>query len=164
MPLEPASDLPARIATLEQQERDLVFRTFTNADAWDLGCLLVGLATERGLPVTIDVRRGTQQLFHAALDGTTPHNDSWVGRKSRVVERFGASTLLVQLREAARGRTFSEAHELPFQEYAAAGGAFPVRVEGVGLVGTVAVSGLTQQQDHDLVVEGIAVLLGRSGS
>jgi uncharacterized protein (UPF0303 family) len=161
MTTETAADLPARIATLEQQERDLVLTTFTNDDAWQLGCVLVELATDRSLPVTVDVRRGTQQLFHAALEGTTPQNDSWVERKARVVVRFGASTLLVQLRETARGRTFGDAHGLPFAEYAAAGGAFPVRVQGVGIVGTVAVSGLTQQQDHDLVVEGIAAFLGR---
>ena len=36
------------------------------------------------------VRRGTQQLFHAAREGTTADNDSWVERKVRVVERFRA--------------------------------------------------------------------------
>ncbi|MFN0281981.1 MAG: heme-binding protein, partial [Kineosporiaceae bacterium] len=33
------------------------------------------------------------------------------------------------------------------------GGAFPVHVVGVGVVGTVAVSGLPQAEDHAFVVE-----------
>ena len=149
------ADLASTIAELEQQERELVLPHLDNDDAWALGCLLVELATERGLPVVVDVRRAGQQLFHAARPGTTADNDSWVERKSRVVMRFGASSYLVGLRSRARGTTFAEQHQLPHQEYAAHGGSFPLRVQGVGLVGTVTVSGLPQADDHALVVEGL---------
>ena len=147
------------IANLEGQERALVFTRFDNDDAWRLGCVLVELARERDLPVVIDVRRGTQQLFHAALAGTTPDNDTWVDRKVRVVERFGASSYLVGLRAKAKGTTFSAAHDLPLQEYAAHGGSFPVRIADVGVVGAVTVSGLAQADDHALVVEALRSFL-----
>jgi uncharacterized protein (UPF0303 family) len=153
------TDVRALIAEVERQERDLRFATFTNDDAWELGCLLVRLATERGLPVTVDVRRGTQQLFHAARPGTTADNDSWVQRKVRVVERFGTSSFLQGLRARAKGTTFAQVHELPLQEYAAHGGAFPVHVEGVGVVGVVTVSGLPQADDHALVTEAVRTFL-----
>ncbi|GEL46909.1 UPF0303 protein [Cellulomonas hominis] len=152
-------ELRTLIAEVERQERDLRFATFTNDDAWELGCLLVRVATERGLPVTVDVRRGTQQLFHAARPGTTADNDSWVERKVRVVERFGTSSYLQGLRARAKGTTFAEAHDLPLQEYAAHGGAFPVHVEGVGVVGAVTVSGLPQAEDHALVTEAVRTFL-----
>lgn len=152
-------DVRALISEVERQERDLRFATFTNDDAWELGSLLVRLATERGLPVTVDIRRGTQQLFHAARPGTVADNDSWVQRKVRVVERFGTSSYLQGLRAKARGTTFAAAHELPLQEYAAHGGAFPVHVEGVGVVGVVTVSGLPQADDHALVTEAIRTFL-----
>jgi len=153
------TDLRALIAEIERQERDLRFATFTNDDAWELGSLLVRLATERDLPVTVDVRRGTQQLFHAARPGTTADNDSWVQRKVRVVERFGTSSFLQGLRARAKGTTFAAVHELPLQEYAAHGGAFPVHVEGVGVVGVVTVSGLPQADDHALVTEAVRTFL-----
>lgn len=148
-------DVEATIAQVEQQERELVLTSFTHDEAWRLGCLLVELAEERDLPVTVDIRRGGQQLFHAAREGTTPDNDSWVERKVRVVERFGASSFLVGLRARARGTTFAEQHDLPLQQYAAHGGAFPLRVRGVGIVGVVTVSGLPQADDHALVVEAL---------
>ncbi len=151
--------LLSTIATLEAQERELVFSRFDNDDAWRLGCLLVELAKERNLPVTIDVRRGSQQLFHAALPGTAPDNDSWIERKARVVVRFGESSYLVGLRATAKGSTFASKHDLPLQEYAAHGGCFPVRVADVGVVGTVTVSGLAQADDHALVVEALRVFL-----
>ena len=118
-------DIDGVIAQVEQQEHDLVFTTFTNDDAWRLGCLLVELAQERDLPVTVDIRRGTQQLFHAARPGTVPDNDSWVERKVRVVERFGASSFLVGLRARAKGTTFAAQHDLPLQQFAAHGGCVP---------------------------------------
>lgn len=153
------TDVQALVAEVERQERDLRFATFTNDDAWELGSLLVRLATERGLPVTVDVRRGTQQLFHAARPGTVADNDTWVERKVRVVERFGTSSYLQGLRARAKGTTFAEVHDLPLQQYAAHGGAFPVHVEGVGVVGAVTVSGLPQADDHALVTEAIATFL-----
>ncbi len=49
---------------------------FSNADAWLLGSAMAAAAIERALPVTIDIRRHGQQLFHVALPGTTAENDS----------------------------------------------------------------------------------------
>lgn len=152
-----AEDVAALVAEVEQQERELVLTRFTHDDAWQLGCLLVELAAERGLAVTVDVRKGPQQVFHAAREGTAPDNDSWVQRKVRVVERFGASSYLTGLRARAKGEDFNAKHQLPLQEFAAHGGAFPVRVEGVGIVGVVTVSGLAQADDHALVVEALRV-------
>lgn len=150
-----SDDVAALIAEVEAQERELVLDGFTHDDAWRLGCLLVELATERDLAVTIDVRKGTQQVFHAAREGTTADNDSWVERKVRVVYRFGASSYLVGLRARAKGQDFNAQHQLPLQEYAAHGGAFPVQVDGVGIVGVATVSGLAQGDDHALVVEAL---------
>ncbi len=151
-PATSADDVAAIIARVEEEERELVLDRFTHDDAWRLGCLLVELATERDLPVTIDVRKGAQQVFHAAREGTTPDNDTWVERKIRTVYRFGASSYLVGQRH---GGLFNEKHGLPFTEYVAHGGAFPIRVEGVGIVGVVTVSGLPQADDHALAVEAL---------
>ena len=148
-------DLTRLVAEVEQQERELRFATFSNDDAWELGALLVELAMERELAVTVDIRRGRQQLFHAARPGTSPDNDSWIDRKVRAVDRFGMSSYLLGLRYRAAGTTFAEKTQLSVQRYAAAGGSLPVHVEGVGIVGTVTVSGLSQAEDHALVVEAI---------
>ncbi|MER6124524.1 heme-degrading domain-containing protein [Streptomyces sp. NPDC001795] len=143
------------IAELEAQERRLTLPHFTYDDAWALGSLLVELARARKAPVAIDIRRGGQQLFHAALPGSTPDNDAWIDRKRRVVERYGCSSLLVGSRFRAKGTTFEESSRLDPDVYAAHGGAFPVTVEGAGVIGTVVVSGLPQLEDHRLVVEAL---------
>lgn len=132
---------------------------FEHADAWRLGSLLVELGTARGLPVAIDIRRGPQQVFHAALAGSAADNDHWIVRKVRVVERFAASSYLVGRRLAASGKQLDEAFGVDPRDYAAHGGAFPLRVEGAGVVGVVTVSGLPQADDHALVVEALTAFL-----
>jgi uncharacterized protein (UPF0303 family) len=144
---------------LREQEDRLVFDRFDNLDAWRLGSRLVGLGTERGLPIAVDIRRGTQQLFHAALPGTVADNDVWIARKVRVVERFGSSSFRVGRRLAEQGRQLSADDGLDPALYAAHGGGFPIRIRDVGVVGVVTVSGLPQAEDHALVVEAITAHL-----
>ena len=85
----------ALIARMEEQEQRLVFPRFDNDDAWRLGNLLAELARARQAPVTIDIRRDGQQLFHLALPGTSADNDAWIQRKVRTVDRYGHSSYLV---------------------------------------------------------------------
>ncbi|MEU9972455.1 heme-degrading domain-containing protein [Streptomyces sp. NPDC051014] len=154
-------ELTPSVEELEKQERRLVFRQFTYDDAWALGSLLVEMARERQAPVAVDIHRGGQQLFHAALPGSTPDNDAWIARKRRVVERYGAASYLVGARFRAKGTTFEESSRLDPDTHAAHGGSFPITVENVGVIGSVTVSGLPQLQDHRLVVEALERFLDR---
>jgi uncharacterized protein (UPF0303 family) len=45
--------------------------------------------------------------------------------------------------------------------YALAGGSFPIRVKGAGVVAAVTASGLSSDGDHELVVRGIEEFLGK---
>ncbi|MER7836832.1 heme-degrading domain-containing protein [Streptomyces sp. NPDC096040] len=152
-------ELTPSVEELEKQERLLVFRRFTHDDAWALGSLLVEMARERQAPVAIDIHRAGQQLFHAALPGSTPDNDAWITRKRRVVERYGSASYLVGARFRAKGTTFEESSRLDPDAYAAHGGSFPITVENVGVIGSVTVSGLPQLQDHRLVVDALEEFL-----
>jgi uncharacterized protein (UPF0303 family) len=148
-----------RLAQLAEQEERLQFTKFDNETALALGQQLLTAARERGLPVTISVRRNGQRLFHAALPGTSADNDAWIDRKSRVVDRYGHSSFLVGTQFRAKGGSFEEHSRLNPDEYAAHGGVFPVLVRGVGPVGTVGVSGLPQAEDHAFVVEQLEIFL-----
>ena len=145
--------------TLEEllaEEEELQFTTFTNDDAWALGTALVAAARERALPVAIGISRGEQRLFHAGLSGSAADNDAWIERKNAVVRRFGHSSYAMGVQE---GDAFASNYLLDEREYAAHGGAFPVIVRGVGVVGTVTVSGLPQEEDHRLVVSVLRAFL-----
>ena len=155
------ADSPPSLADLAAEEEELQFAGFTNDDAWDLGAALVAAARQDGAPVAVDISRHGHQLFHASLPGTSPDNDSWIQRKTRVVHRFGHSSLYVRQASVERGTTFEAEFGLDPALYAAHGGAFPVLVRSVGPVGAVVVSGLPQLDDHRMVVAAIRVHLGR---
>ncbi len=142
---------------LEAQEDELQFLSFTNDTAWELGNALVATAREGGLAVTIDISRGEQRLFHCALPGTAADNDEWIERKNRVVRRFGHSSYYMGVKE---GEGFAARFLLDEREFAAHGGAFPLIVRDVGVVGTITVSGLPQEEDHRLVVAVLRAFLG----
>ena len=144
------------------QEEALVLPSFTRDDAIDLGLAALTLATERGLPIVIEIRDLAQVLFRAALPGSSVENDSWVARKTRVVEEFGHSTLYERVRHEAAGTTFSLATGLPEAEFAAHGGGFPLVVRDAGRQGVIVVSGLPQVADHELVVETLTAYLESS--
>lgn len=148
------TDLDAAItlSELAAQEDELQLVRFDNDDAWALGVALVEAARRAGAGLVVDIERGGQQLFHAALAGTAPDNDSWIVRKGNVVRRFGHSSLYLGQLCREQGTTFEAKFGLPSTEYAAHGGAFPLLIRDVGPVGVVAVSGLPQLEDHRLVV------------
>lgn len=156
------TDEPLSLAELAAHEDELQLDRFDNDDAWRLGVALVERARRRGLSVTVDITRGDQQLFHAALPGTAPDNDAWVLRKSAVVRRFGHSSLYMGQLCRDGGTTLADKFGLPIERYAAHGGAFPLLVRGVGPVGVVTVSGLPQVKDHRLVVAVLREFLTRA--
>jgi uncharacterized protein (UPF0303 family) len=146
------------IATLEDQARRLVLPHFGEDDALALGQALVAMARAENLPIVINIRTANRTLFHAAMPGSGPNNDNWARRKSNTALMMGAASLLVGARNRAKGETLA-GHGFDSTDYADHGGAVPVRVEGVGVVAVVTVSGLPQIEDHALAVRALAAMV-----
>jgi uncharacterized protein (UPF0303 family) len=159
----PSAQLPADPTdeALDKQERDLRLSRCTNDDAIGIGLLLVELGRTQSLPITVDVRRGTQQLFHAALEGTSADNDAWIERKIRAVYRFGISSYRLGCRLRVAGKTLRETYLVDENDFAPHGGAFPLCVPNAGVIGVVTVSGLPQREDHELVVQALTLWISK---
>ncbi|WEX77143.1 heme-degrading domain-containing protein [Sinorhizobium numidicum] len=142
------------------QERQLQFERFDLEMAWKLGSTLRRMAAERKLGVVIDVTLFSMQVFYAALEGATPDNPNWVRRKRNTVFRLFKSSYGTGLSLLKQQTNLQAKLGLPDADYAAHGGSFPIVVRGTGCIGAVTVSGLPQRDDHNLVVEALAELLG----
>jgi uncharacterized protein (UPF0303 family) len=158
-----APDLATDLALIAQQEAELRFPSFDYDTAWRLGLSLRELAASRNQTIVVDIRRfgqPHQPLFYTALGGT-PDNARWVQRKSNVVARFHRCSYAIGLTLEQNNRTFSERYNLPDADYAPHGGSFPIHVAGTGIIGAITVSGLTQREDHNLVIEALCLELNK---
>ena len=148
------------LAALLADEERLVFSHFDSDTAWELGSAMRAEAHAARLPIAIEIRRNGQCLFHAALPGSSADNDAWLLRKAAVVERYGHSSYYVGCKFRADGRDFDTDSRLDVGAFAAHGGAFPLILGTGGCIGTVAVSGLPQLEDHRFVVMQLERFLG----
>ena len=146
---------------LLQEEKELQFKRFNESTAWEIGSKFVARASRENLPITVDITRGTHQIFHAALPGTSADNDEWIKRKVRLVYRFAHSSFYMGQLLKQMGKSIEAALLVSESEFAPHGGCFPVIIKGTGIVGTITVSGLTQEEDHKLVVETIRDFLAK---
>ncbi len=149
---------------LLEQEKRLVFDRFDNDTAIRLGTRILDRARAEKKAIVVDISRGDQRLFYAALEGTSADNEFWVAGKIAVVKRFGHSSFYVGQKARIKGVEFASNSLVDGQRFRAHGGAFPIMVANVGMVGTATVSGLPQAEDHALVVAAIEEFLIEIGT
>ena len=128
------------LSILEMQEEVLQFSHFTNEDAWEVGNAIVAEARRRNLHVAVSIRLNNgYTVFHTV--------------KVKEMSSLRAYTLL-----KAEGHNLEDWFMDP-KEFAVCGGGFPIRVEEVGVIGAILVSGLEHAADHDLIIKCVSKYL-----
>lgn len=148
------------IAGIKAQEAALVFGSFDEATAFQIGAAIRDRAIAEKLPIVIDIQLWDRPLFYAALPGSTGANPNWARRKRNVVKMFLASTYRMVLQQQRPDRTFKIGEGLSVEDYVLAGGGFPITVKGAGVIGVIAVSGLPERDDHGVIVDALCDHLG----
>mmetsp|Transcript_8043 Transcript_8043/g.7987 ORF Transcript_8043/g.7987 Transcript_8043/m.7987 type:complete len:163 (+) Transcript_8043:47-535(+) len=137
---------------------DIRLNKFDSAVCWKLGSIARDLSIERypKKAVVIDISLASGQvLFHSVTnDGTSLDNDQWIARKKRTVLRFGKSSFYIGQKLRIKKLPMEDALFVSPIDYASHGGSVPIRVKGVdGVIGTLTISGLAQEEDHLLAIE-----------
>ncbi len=149
------------IEKIKVQEAELAFAAFDEATAFEIGSALRARGLEENFPIIVDIQLWDRPLFYAALPGSTGSNADWARRKRNVVKMFQKSTYRMMLEQGGESALLGERYGLSASEYVLAGGGFPIRVNGAGVIGVIAVSGLPQRQDHGIIVDALCDHLGR---
>ncbi|KAH6893127.1 hypothetical protein B0T10DRAFT_481577 [Thelonectria olida] len=157
----PSSD----VKELKADGDSFTFDSFTTDDAFVLGNLLYArllpYAREgRAALISIALANSSQVLFQTVTGpGTVPDNARWVQRKRNAVTRWGSSSWYLHCHFEGDETRFASRlglSDAQKSEFAIHGGAVPIRVKGVeGIVATVVVSGLKQEEDHGVIVDVI---------
>ncbi|GAB6260776.1 heme-degrading domain-containing protein [Photobacterium sp. R1] len=143
------------LEVLAEQEVSLQLDYFSHETAWALGCLLKSSAEAKQAAVAIEVYGFGQVLFSYAMPETSGDHQDWIRRKRNSVLRFAKSSYYLGRYNAQKQREFESQPHIDASEYCAHGGSFPIRVKNGGLLGAVTVSGLPQEDDHQLVTEAL---------
>ncbi len=154
-------DIAEDIRRLALQEARLQFPAFDSRTAWEVGLALKAAGEAAKAPIVIDIRLYSMRLLSFALPGGAPENFDWARRKRNIVFRYHRSSYAMGRRLAHEGKTLYDLGALPERDYAVHGGSFPILLQGTGCIGAVTVSGLPQREDHRMVVEALAQVLGR---
>ena len=147
------------LGVLAKQEELLVLNEWNEKIAWEIGTLMRSKAVERNLPCIIDIRNGDNPWFYAAMPGSAPLNEDFARRKRNTVNMFQVSSQAVHFQVKA-GLDFLGIMAVDRRDFSDAGGSFPVRLKGVGVLGTITVSGMAKMEDHELVIHSLAEYLG----
>ena len=79
---------------LEMEEEILQFSSFTNADAWELGNMVIQEAKRLGLTIAVRIRLNNgYTVFQYGMDGTNLLNEQWMTRKENTVKTLEESSL-----------------------------------------------------------------------
>ena len=154
-------DYQALLDRIREQERLLRFSEFSYGTAIALGNAILERAVRLDKQIVVDIRRNGQVVFHAKMDGTGPNNDRWIERKLNVVNHFGHSSYYMHVLYKSWNTTIQENAYVDAMEYSAEGGCFPILMANVeGPIGSIAVSGLTGPEDHEMITDTLAEFLG----
>ena len=121
------------------------FNEFTHAQALEMGLEAVRLVKERQWRrIGVSIILHDVLVFQYLMDGK--NEDNYLQGKINVVKETGLSSDEVFNRSAEFEQLLDKA------EYCVSGGAVPIIVKGE-VYGVIAISGMTQEKDHELAME-----------
>lgn len=143
---------------VEKQEEVLKFKSFNNEDALKLGNILAELTKNCTSPISIRVFIKDVIVFQYTMAGDEETRFGWTYRKYQLIKKTGHSSMHGKI----RAMFLDELKELVAEPetYGFGCGGFPINVEGEGVIGAVAVSGLPDPADHVYVIEALSKMLG----
>lgn len=144
---------------LRQQEELLRVDSFSNRDAWTLGCLMVEESARRGIGLAACIRKLNGNIvFQAAGEGTDLTNQLWMERKYRTVALMERSSLLATVDCLIAGQRIPDMG-LSEADYVLCGGGFPIRGKGGNILMIATVSALPHELDHAFFVDCLSKFL-----
>jgi uncharacterized protein (UPF0303 family) len=144
------------------EEQSFVFVGFNANTALEIGTYLTKKANDLKLPIVIDISSFQQCLYHFAAVGSTANNEKFIRRKRNTVFLFSHSTKWAAAKVKNDVQAMHQRYATTDADYTILQGGFPIIVTQMGLVGSICVSGLTEQEDHNIVVEALSFLKSNS--
>jgi|LSQX01.1.fsa_nt_gb uncharacterized protein (UPF0303 family) len=136
-------------------ESEFIFSSFSVSDAHDLGAILTKRAVDENLPIIIDISSPLITYYHFANVGSTSNNEAFIQRKRNTVLLFHHSTWWVNYKVENDTIAMHEKYGTNDEDYSILYGGWPIIVKDLGVVGSICISGLTQEADNQLIIDAL---------
>lgn len=140
---------------ITNQENQALLSHFNLADVDPLVDSLrkIGKADFERVCILITINK-REVFFHAGTQ-TTHENNLWIQKKANVVDAFDHSSLFEKAVYADDPDSFYKGSGLSPKDFAIVGGGFPIGITNTGIIGSLIVSGLTDEEDHELAYNAL---------
>lgn len=152
--MEQTSDINALMDKIKAQEDAFEFDFIDEDLAMKMGIYVLRRARGMGKPVAVRITLNRRTLFAASMAGTKPESDDWIRRKENIAYATNGSSYYWEC-WCELGEHPLEWRGMSYADFAPAGGCMPLKVKGVGMVGTLTISGMASHEDHALACETI---------
>lgn len=147
------------VRVIEEQEANLRFKDLDLAVITKVCDEAVSILERLKAPCYIRAAVNGTVVYARCLNGASLNNQEWARRKAALCERYWISSLHVVHNMTAGGKTL-ESCGMSASDYGFSGGSFPILLPSGICVGSVTVSGLKGEEDHQVVATAMAHVLG----
>ena len=138
-----------------EMDTKIELEIFTNRIALEMGLAVIDLSKSRNQHIAIEICRLNQTVFLYIDDSLPVDKHNWLRRKANVAKQFEESSLKVKNDLKNGNMTLDKTFGLDDKDFIAKGGSIPIFVKNVGMVATITVSGLHDEEDHKIIIDAL---------
>ena len=135
--------------------RKIELDSFSNRIAFDMGVKIIDLAKSRNQHIAVEVCRLNQTVFLYVDDTLPVDKHNWLRRKANIARQFEESSLSVKNDLKEGNMSLEKTFGLDERDFLAKGGAIPIFVKNGGMIAIITVSGLHDEEDHNIIIEAL---------
>ncbi|AQX07281.1 heme-degrading domain-containing protein [Elizabethkingia ursingii] len=135
--------------------RRIELDSFSNRIAFDMGVKIIDLAKSRNQHIAVEVCRLNQTVFLYVDDTLPVDKHNWLRRKANISRQFEESSLSVKNDLKDSNMALEKTFGLDEKDFLAKGGAIPVFIKNGGMIAVITVSGLHDEEDHNIIIEAL---------
>lgn len=148
----PATDTSV---SMVQPIKKIELNSFSNQTALDMGLKILELAKSRNQKIAVQISRLNHTVFLFVDDSLPADKHNWLKRKANVAMRFEESSLSVKNDLSAGNMSLDKTFGLDEKDFLAKGGSIPIFLKDGGMIATITVSGLHDEEDHNIIAEAL---------
>ncbi|EPL7676975.1 hypothetical protein CMT42_00510 [Elizabethkingia anophelis] len=135
--------------------RRIELDSFSNRIAFDMGVKIIDLAKSRNQHIAVEVCRLNHTIFLYVDDTLPVDKHNWLRRKANIARQFEESSLSVKNDLKEGNMNLEKTFGLDEKDFLAKGGAIPIFVKNGGMIAVVTVSGLHDEEGHNIIIEAL---------